>query len=273
MPLLGESFACAQKSYLTRAGKKDLITSITFDDISPAYLSTLKLRWLIDLLNEMNILCTFFVVPDLNANSSHKSEFASCVKTASDFGHELSLHGYRHTKNEFGYLYPVPLPVIPLPPLKKQKECIAQAKEVLIQLTGMSPLGFRAPFYLYNNATLKALSSLNFKYDSSKTVFKPTHGARLRVRWTRNCNPHRVHGIIEIPLTGDYTFNLKNSNFSDSVKRALRDFEWTKSRNGVFVMTIHPNRLNRALLRLFLQALVDKLHGKTDFVRLVDVNL
>ena len=248
-------------------------TSITFDDISPSFLSTLEFKQLIDFLNEMNVCCTFFVVPSWNGDHALKQEFASCLRTASDFGHELSLHGYKHTKNEFGYFYPIPLPVIPLPSLNKQKEHIEQATETLIRLTGVRPLGFRAPFYLYSNVTLKALSSLNFKYDSSKTVFKPTHGVNLRVRWSSDCKPHRTQGVIEIPVTGDYTLNLKSVNFSSSLKRSIRDFEWVKSHNGVFVMNIHPNLLSKSLLRKYLQSLFDKLQGKTDFVRLADIDL
>lgn len=250
-----------------------MITSISFDDVSPAYFSTSKLKWLIEVLNEIRIPCTFFVVPDQQVSSSLKQDFASCLKTASSLGHELSLHGYKHIRNEFGCFYPIPLPAIPFPSFKKQKERIEQAKKTLIQLTGVKPLGFRAPFYLYNNATLKALSNLNFKYDSSKTLFKPTHASHFRIRWSRHCKPRRVHDIIEIPVTGDYTYNLKSGNFFSSLKRALRDFEWVESHNGVFVMNIHLGRLNRILLRRFLKTCVDKLHGKTNFVRLVDVDL
>ena len=247
-----------------------MITSITFDDISPAYLSTSKFNWLVSILNQIDIPCTFFVVADC---SSFKSEFASCLKSALNKGHELSLHGYRHVKNEFGYFHLFPIPLIPLPAFNEQKDRIEEAMKVFVRLTGVRPLGFRAPFYLHSNITMKVLSNLRFKYDSSKTVFKPTHGTRFRVRWSRHCKPHRVQGIIEIPVTGDYTYNLKGANLYDSLKGALRDFEWANSRDGVFVMTLHADRLEKPLLRLFLQTLVDKLRGKTDFVRLVDVDL
>jgi peptidoglycan/xylan/chitin deacetylase (PgdA/CDA1 family) len=221
----------------------------------------------------MDVRCTFFVVPENIVNSSFKQEFASCLRTAADFGHELALHGLEHIKNEFGYFYPFPLPFIPIPPFNKQKERIGQATDALIRLTGVRPLGFRAPFYLHNNMTMKVLSDLNFKYDSSKTLFKPTHAARLRVRWPGNCKPHKVQGVLEIPVIGDYVYNQKDLNFRDSLKRTVRDFEWVKSHDGVFVTNIHPNRLSKSLLRGFLQALVNKLKGKTDFVRIVDVNL
>jgi peptidoglycan/xylan/chitin deacetylase (PgdA/CDA1 family) len=247
-----------------------LITSITFDDISPAYLSTPELDWLINVVNQLEIKCTFFVVVK---SSSIKEEFAACLRSCLKNGHELALHGYRHVKNEFGYFYPVPMPFIPLPPFSRQKEYIEQAIMAFTRLTGVRPLGFRAPFYLHNDLTMKVLSNLDFKYDSSKTVFKPAHGRRFRVRWSRCCKPYKIQGIIEIPVTGDYTYNLKEENFYDSLKGALRDFEWAKYHDCAFVMNIHTYRLEKSLLRSFLQKLVSKLFEKTDFVRLVDVNL
>jgi peptidoglycan/xylan/chitin deacetylase (PgdA/CDA1 family) len=247
-----------------------LITSITFDDISPAYLSTSELKWLINVVNQLEIKCTFFVVVK---SFSIKEEFSTYLRSCLKNGHELALHGYRHVKNEFGYFYPVPMPFIPLPLFSRQKGYIEQAIMAFARLTGVRPLGFRAPFYLHNDLTIKVLSNLNFKYDSSKTLFKPTHGNRFRIRWSRYCKPHKVQNIIEIPVTGDYTYNLKSEYPHASLKRALRDFEWVKSRNGVFIVTIHPHQMRKNMLYSFLQMLVDKLQGKTDFVRLVDVNL
>jgi len=76
-----------------------LITSVTFDDISPTYLTTLELKRLINFLDEVNVACTLFVVPYEEGNySSAVEEFSSCLRIALDRGHELALHGYRHTK-------------------------------------------------------------------------------------------------------------------------------------------------------------------------------
>jgi len=246
-----------------------LITSVTFDDISLAYLTPFELKRLIDFLSEIEIACTLFVVPNEYKSYSATEAFASCLSTALDHGHELGLHGYMHTKNEFGYFYPIPLP-IPLPTVERQKERIEKGVKNLVNLSGRKPLGFRAPFYLHNNVTLEALSSLGFHYDSSVTVFKPTHGVRLRVRWIRDCKPFITQGLVEIPVTGDYTYSLKNFDFSDLLRRTVRDFEWIKSCRGVFVLNNHPQYLNDAGYG-FLRTLLEKLSGKTDFLRLIDV--
>jgi peptidoglycan/xylan/chitin deacetylase (PgdA/CDA1 family) len=230
----------------------------------------LELKRLINFLDEVNIACTLFVVPyGEESLSSAAEEFSSCLRVALDRGHELALHGYRHTKNEFGCFYPIPLP-IPFPTLKIQKERLEKGLARVMDLIGVRPLGFRAPFYLHNNGTLKALSSLGFHYDSSATFFKPTHSMHLRIRWLRDCKPFVSEGVVEIPVSGDYTFGLKPSDFSDFLRIVMRDFEWVKSRQGVFVLNNHPQHLSDAGYR-FLRTLVDRLSKRTDFLRLCDV--
>jgi len=250
-----------------------LITGITFDDISPNFCSPSKLKNLLDFLNDNSVLCTFFVVPDCDCALSRDNEFAAYLRYASRSGHELSLHGYRHVRNEFGYLLPVPFSVIPFPTLKEQKQRIANASNALVRLIGVRPLGFRAPFYLYNGFTLKALSSLKFKYDSSSTLFKPTHAARFRIKWFGKSTPQRIQGLIEIPVTGDYTYNLTDTRMANCVERTIRDFNWVECKKGVFVMNIHPNRTSCGLLLAYLREIIKRLHGRTEFTRLKDVNL
>jgi len=246
-----------------------LITCLTFDDISPLYLTALELKRLMDLLNDINVKCTLFVTPNGYEGSCAREEFVSCLKTAVDYGHELALHGYMHTKNEFGCFYPIPLP-IPFPTFIKQRERLQEGMRKLMRLTGVRPLGFRAPFYLHNNATLRALASLGFRYDSSATVFKPAHGMRLRIRWLRDCKPFVFEGVVEIPVSGDYAYNLEKRDFQGFLGRALKDFQWTASHEGVFVLNNHPERFKESGLQ-FLKQFIKLLSGKTVFLRLVDV--
>lgn len=243
----------------------NLISSLTFDDISPAYITSSELERLIEFLDELDVQCTFFVVP----SSLEGKKFISHLKMARAYGHELALHGYLHVKNEFGILYPIPLP-LPIPSLEKQREHLKKGIEKMLTLTGVNPLGFRAPYYLHNNASLKALSSLGFRYDSSSTLFKPAHKLRLRLRWARKFKPFVTDGIVEVPVSGDYTYAIKDNNLSFPLRRALKDFEWLESNGGVFVLNNHPQRINENSY-LFLRTLVKKLSKQTDFLRLCDI--
>ncbi|MHA1267706.1 MAG: DUF2334 domain-containing protein [Candidatus Helarchaeota archaeon] len=252
-----------------------MITCITFDDISPSYLSLSKLKRLLEIINDVGIVCTFFVIPSGFDQCPRKDEFVTYLKSAVKMGHELSQHGTLHGNNEliseFGCLLPVPFPGY-----RKQKERLEMGMNYLAKLVGIKPLGFRAPFYLHNKLTLKALANLGFKYDSSKTVFKPAQGVRFRCRL---CSPliSDVEGIKEIPVTGDYTYYLNNSTVFNSLKRAVRDFKWVNSfssDNGVFVLNNHPNRLadkEYNLLGKFLKASVSRLSANSDFMRLRDL--
>jgi peptidoglycan/xylan/chitin deacetylase (PgdA/CDA1 family) len=204
-----------------------------------------------------------------------KDEFVLHLKSAARMGHELGQHGTMHGKNslvsEFGCFLPVPFPGY-----SKQKERLEKGMNSFTRIVGRKPLGFRAPFYLHNIQTLKALANLRFKYDSSKTVFKPTHGVKFR---SQLCRPliSDIEGIKQIPVTGDYTYYLSDSTFSNAIKRTLHDFEWVnsfKSDNSVFVLNNHTNRLadpEYKLLGNYLKAIVRRLSSKTHFMRLMDL--
>lgn len=252
-----------------------MITSITFDDITPKYLSSNNFQLILDMLSKNGVSSTFFVVPGSKSARSFEPDFKSCLANALDLGHEIALHGYTHKAHEFGYVvvgnYNLPLSFLPIPSLEKQQKILEQATTSLTELTGVRPVGFRAPFYLYNNQTLRVLANLNYKYDSTKTIFKPAHNARFRLRWLRNCKPHQVQNLMEIPVTGDYTFNLTCESLADSLKAAIRDFEWLKSFEGVFVINIHPNYVDLRILDRFLSMFINMTKKRTDFCRLTDL--
>jgi peptidoglycan/xylan/chitin deacetylase (PgdA/CDA1 family) len=245
-----------------------LIGALTFDDISPTYVTSSKLRWIIDFVDHLDVACTFFVVPD--DNMLHASEeFRSYLKKAVNSGHELSMHGLMHRKNEFGVFYPIPLP-LPLPNLRRQKELIEKGSKRLLNLFEVRPHGFRAPNYLYNSNTIKALASLGFTYDSSATIFKTTHCSAFRIKWLRDCRPFAINGILEIPVSGDYTYNLEGYGYADSLRVALRDFELLRLSDGVFVVNNHPHRF-REVEAQFLGILMKKLRREVIFQKLAEV--
>jgi peptidoglycan/xylan/chitin deacetylase (PgdA/CDA1 family) len=241
---------------------------LTFDDISPSYLTSSELTRIIDFSNDLNVACTFFVVPD--NNMLHASEgFKAALRYAVGCGIEMALHGYMHRKNEFGLLYPLPLP-LPFPSLGKQKELIRRGVKRLFDSIQIKPVGFRAPFYMHNGNTTRALAELGFKYDSSATVFKTTHCSSFRIKWLNFFGPYMVSGIVEIPVTGDYTYNLRNYGFTHSLKIAMRDFDLAMLYKGVFVINNHPNCLHNGGTEL-LKVLIKKLEGLTTFARLCDI--
>ena len=246
-------------------------TALTFDDISPAYVSVQKLEQLIDFLNKINITTTLFVIPNSHGIYPLDEEYVNTLKFAKDSEHEIALHGYKHgrmlnlggiaLKNEFGSLLP-----IPWPSYEKQKDLIKRGMKCLREKLGEYPVGFRAPSYLHNRKTLRVLKELGFNYDSSKTVFKPAHNCRFRIKTFHAPRPVTIEDITEIPITGDYTYDLNNYN---TLERAVNDFRWVRRLNGVFVVNTHIRNLYLELD--FLRILIKKLAPNTNFLRLKDL--
>jgi predicted deacetylase len=226
---------------------------------------------LLKTLSSLHIPSTLFVIPnDFGKNYSKSDSFVSSLKQAKTSGHELAQHGYVHARgivfSEYGSLLP-----IPYPSFNEQKKHIEIGKRSFEELTGFSPRGFRAPYYLHNALTIKVLSYLNFKYDSSKTVFKPTALAPVRIRIARHLKPLKQN-IMEIPVTGDYTLNCNMANLQMHLNKALADFELVKSKGGVFVLNNHPNHVDSVVLSQFLTVFVEKTKDKTNFFRLCDID-
>lgn len=241
-----------------------MMTAITFDDLSPDYMSCSLLEQLLTFMEDVDIYSTLFVIPK---NHSSEEVYVRLLKRAKVSGHEIAMHGCSHTNNEFGYVIP-----IPFPRFTRQSELLRIGKECLERSLGRPVLGFRAPEYRHSKITLEALASLGFKYDSSKTIHKPTHGIRFRCRTSLLPLVTRIGGLFEIPVTADYTYNLTSAVFSFLLRQAKKDFNWVKSFNGIFVVNNHIDRSGTLGFK-FLRALIDEVRHETDFLRLRDLVL
>ncbi len=231
--------------------------------MSPRYVSEPLLHELLALLDEVEIRGTLFVVPQ-SLSSTREDRYNQVLREASRKGHELALHGYSHAKNEFGFVVP-----IPLPRLDRQKELLRNGLDRFSNCLGVRPSGFRAPGYKHSKVTLRALADLGFRYDSSRTVFKPA-ASHFRLKTRTGPKLGRVGSIYEIPVIGDYAFNLLPGNFEQCLKRAVEDFHWAERLDGIFVVTHHINRATSIGLK-FLSTLIHELRGKTDFLTLTEL--
>jgi peptidoglycan/xylan/chitin deacetylase (PgdA/CDA1 family) len=220
------------------------------------------LERLLAFMEDVDIRGTLFVIPQ---NHSSEEGYLRLLKRAKASGHEIAMHGCSHTNNEFGYIIPIPLPT-----LARQSGLLKIGKQCLEMSLGGRVLGFRAPSYRHSKITFKALERLDFKYDSSKTVYKPTHGFRFRFR---TCFPPvltKIGSLFEIPVTADYTYDLTCVLFPRLLKLAEKDFEWVSSLDGIYVVNNHVGRFGN-LGFSFLRALIDKVRPRTDFAKLEDL--
>ena len=238
-------------------------TAITFDDVNPSFLAYAELKELLDFLGREKIHATLFAVPQGLIDGP--ADYVRLVQQALELGHELALHGYRHTENEFGYILP-----IPWPSYEKQKALLAKGRNELGRLLHEEPLGFRAPDYRHSSITLRALGAMGFRYDSSKTVFKPTHGLRWRVKTGIPPRIINLGRIIEIPVTADYTLATAAFGLEVRLQLARKDFDWTAKMGGTFVVNNHVD-LAKGFVFEFLHSLISEICDETEFVRLKDL--
>ena len=248
-----------------------VLTCITFDDICLRYMPLQKIKAFVQYLHDLSVPTTLFVVPKTPIRLKGEiKEYVECLKDAVTFGHELAQHGTTHDGTEYFSEFSSLIP-LPYPSYSQQEKSITSGLEEFNKLLGLTPKSFRAPFYLHNSNTLMALANLGFSCDSSKTVFKPAHLSPVRLKVMSKLKPSKIGNIVEVPVTGDYTYLLKSMNFAVQMKKALDDFELVKSKEGVFVLNNHPNYVDLDILFAFLTEFIHRVSLKTKFVRIMDV--
>lgn len=236
--------------------------SLTVDDIHPHAINIEKLNELLDLLRRYKLKSTLFVIPFRRGrNISENKEYVNLLKNYLDEGNEIGLHGYRHERYEFGYSSI--FPPFPLPSFRSQIKKLEKGTKILEDLFNINIYGFRAPDFEFNNGTIKALHKLKFKYDSSMSIFKPTHipTHNLRFRTFVPPYPHVVNGsLVEIPITGDYNESL-------DFKRLNSDIEYVYRRKGCFIDNNHIQQT--PIKEKFLEILIN--NNKLKFYTLIDI--
>jgi polysaccharide deacetylase family protein (PEP-CTERM system associated) len=139
-----------------------------------------------DLLEELGAKATFFVL------GMTAERYPDLVREIAGRGHELACHGYAHER------------VHSQSPDEFRRD-VERCAELLEQLSGRRPLGYRAPAFSITRDTpwaYEALSELGFRYDSSQ-YDSPRIPRRIRPVST---TPYRLElpsgrEIWEFPIT------------------------------------------------------------------------
>lgn len=131
--------------------ERELLPDAVFTEAVPRFLS---------LFDEMQIQATFFVV-GLDTSIPEK---AKIIRQIANAGHEIANHSYGHT-----------IPFTQLTQDEIEKD-INKANVELEKVTGVRPVGFRAPGYGVDERVIKILEKYQFQYDAS--VF-PTRWAKM----------------------------------------------------------------------------------------------
>jgi peptidoglycan-N-acetylglucosamine deacetylase len=116
----------------------------------PSYLDVVVPRALA-FLEERNLSITFFIVgQDATLAKNH-----GAIRAIATAGHEIGNHSFKH--ESWLHLYSEP----------EIEAEIAQAEQILKQVTGKQPIGFRGPGYSCSAAVLRVLARRGYQYDAS----------------------------------------------------------------------------------------------------------
>ena len=161
---------------------------------------------------------TFFV-PTATAEM-----YPDMLKTIVDEGHEIGLHGHLHEP---------PYKMTP----KEEADILEKTTEILERMTGVRPVGYRAPMAEVNPTTPKLLADFGIGYDSSYMgeVFPYYH------EFDDGTEP-----LVELPIhwtTDDWSYSMMAPNAlgdaaETNVVRPAAEMEtiWTDVRAGVLEM-------------------------------------
>lgn len=81
-----------------------------------------------------------------------------------------------------------------------QRDLIARARDLLVEAGVPDPIAFRAGSYAANDATLRALATLGFRYDSSHNGHQHPWPSAIGLPVDQN-TPIAHQGVIEVPVT------------------------------------------------------------------------
>jgi peptidoglycan-N-acetylglucosamine deacetylase len=116
----------------------------------PSYLDVVVPRALA-FLEARNLSITFFIVgQDATLAKNH-----GAIQAIATAGHEIGNHSFKH--ESWLHLYSEP----------EIEAEIAQAEQILKQVTGKQPIGFRGPGYSCSAAVLRVLARRGYQYDAS----------------------------------------------------------------------------------------------------------
>jgi peptidoglycan/xylan/chitin deacetylase (PgdA/CDA1 family) len=168
-------------------------------------------------------------------------------------GHEVGLHGWIHENNS-------------LLDEKTERELILRARDVLEQVTGASPVGFRSANWDLSPHTIAIVAELGLAYDSSLMADEACYELLLDGRPT---------GVVEVPvewLRDDAVYLMFNREPAtrpwltpDEVFTIFRrEFDAAYDEGGLFQLVMHPFIIGYRSRIWVLDKIIEHAKGKGD---------
>lgn len=163
--------------------------------------------------------------------------------------HEIGIHGWIHEYNS-------------TLSLRDERRLLKKAVERMTELTGETPVGYRAPSWNFSNNTLGLLLEMGFLYDSSLMADDRPYELVADGKAT---------GLVELPvdwiLDDAPLLNPVGQRYSNprDVLRVYKDeFDLAYEEGTMFLLTMHPHVIGRRSRIVVLEELIDYIRSRDD---------
>jgi len=169
-----------------------------------------------DLFERLDVPATFFV-PGYDAEC-----YPDVVKALDRRGFEVAAHGYLHEGWALG---------------DEEQELLTRTHDILADLTGRAPVGWRSPSGRKTARTMRVLRSLGYRYDSSDKDYDLPYLARIAGERIEDMVelPNNTYSLDDFPW---YKFSLTPP--SEVLAHWREEFDSLYAENGYFMLTFHP---------------------------------
>lgn len=172
---------------------------------------------MLDLFDRHGIPATFFV-PGYDAE-----QHPELVRTIVESGHEVAAHGYLHERWE-------------VPP-DEEELLLRKSHQILTEITGREPQGWRSPGGMKSSRTIPVLRELGYIFDSSDKDFDLPYPAVV--------SGEPSNEMIELPNNtsslDDHPHFVEGAATPDEVLDLwMREFDAIYHDTGYFMLTYHP---------------------------------
>lgn len=230
--------------------------------VSRGEFGAVAVRRVLRLLAERKVKATFFV-PGHTAKA-----FPQTVIDIAEDGHEIGHHGWVHEN---------PVSMTP----DEERRIMDSGLEVLDQVAGVRPVGYRSPAWDNSPNTIPLLLEYGFKYESSLMGDEyEAYWCRIGDEW--NAKDEWKFGkpvdLVELPVSwmlDDFPHfelivgaNSGNKNPRDLLQVWIDEFDYLYDRigTGIFNVTMHPQTIGRGARMLVLEGLIEHIQGKSGVV-------
>jgi peptidoglycan-N-acetylglucosamine deacetylase len=206
------------------------------------YGARIGLQRVLDALDKNRIPATFFI-PAMSLDL-HPEMLAAIKKTGR---HEFGVHGWIHEQN-------------PTLPPEVETDLVRRARAYLERVTGVKPVGYRAPSWNFSPNTLRMLRELGFQYDSS--LMSDDRPYEL-------LEDGQATGIVELPvewiLDDAPLFDPRGNNYAsprDVLQVYIDEFDRAWEERGMFLLTMHPHISGHRSRIIVLEKLIEHIMAK-----------